>query len=275
MPGWKVENWITDSEVQEVSYSDYWANETHERSKPWYVVDGDFGKMERYLDEIGLLEDLAQCVNVLKLIRGNPLKGVGIDLAAGNLWAAPHLLRNNAIDRLYCLEYSRHRLLRHGTRVLEHYHVDQDRIVLVYGSFYNLNLPTDSVDFVFLSQALHHADDPDALLVEIGRVLKGDGVVIIIGEHCNNVFSGYLRYFAKLTVAATIPESIQRRMFGKTFRASKLFPKVCELFPPNPVLGDHYYTIGEYRSLFSKYGFDFRRLRRRGANFQSFVLFRR
>jgi len=44
-------------------------------------------------------------------------------------------------------------------------------------------LENNSVDFIFLCQAFHHADDPEKLIYEIRRVLKPDGIVIIIGEH--------------------------------------------------------------------------------------------
>jgi ubiquinone/menaquinone biosynthesis C-methylase UbiE len=85
-------------------------------------------------------------------------------MAAGNLWAVPRLLRLGTVDKIYCLEYSKHRLLQIGPAVLEYYGVPKERVVLALGSFYDLHLKNKSLDFVFMSQAFHHADDPNRLL---------------------------------------------------------------------------------------------------------------
>ena len=131
---WTVERWISDEDVSELEYSTYWNDEQAERDKPFDVLDDDFSKLERYLGEVGLVNDLTTCLSALS----TPLAGRGIDLAAGTLWAAPILLDAGAVERLYCLEYSRHRLLSIGPHVLQHYGVSPERVVLVYGSFYDL-----------------------------------------------------------------------------------------------------------------------------------------
>src|ERR1700729_497951 len=160
---WAVEHWISQDAVHQTGYSDYWNDEQAEREKPFYTTgDGDFAALEGYLRNVGLVDDANSCLRTL----ATPLHGHGIDLAAGTLWAAPLLLGAGPVQRLYCLEYSRHRLLKLGPRVLEHYDVDPERVVLIYGSFYDLHLNAGSLDFAFLSQAFHHADQPLALLAE-------------------------------------------------------------------------------------------------------------
>jgi len=265
---WAVEYWISEDAVQRTEYSDYWNDEQAEREKPFYTVDGDFSELERYLREVGLVDDVKSCLRTL----ATPLHGHGIDLAAGTLWAAPPLLGAGPVQRLYCLEYSKHRLLKLGPRVLEHYGVDPERVVLVYGSFYELHLDAGSLDFAFLSQAFHHADRPVALLGELHRVLKPGGVVIIIGEHVLRP-RGYALYGARACASLVLPRSAQRWLFGHELDVRlTMRPTAQDVMPTDRTLGDHAYSRRDYGALFSDAGFAMRTVRRPHSHYQSFVL---
>lgn len=268
---WNSEYWIPNSKISEIEYSAYWNDEEKEKNKEWYILDNNFAKMEHYLQKTGLPKDLMHCVDLLKDDAKRELGGVGIDLAAGNLWAAPYLFNLGRIDKLYCLEYSKHRLLKLGPKVLEHYNVPKENIILVLGSFYDLHLKDNSLDFVFLSQAFHHADKPDELLSEIHRVLKPNGIVII-GEHIINCRKAYFTYITKFVISAIVPSNVQKKLFGKTFQVKTLIPKLGELLSPDPVLGDHYYIDREYQFFFKKYGFKIKRIKNHRSKMQSFVL---
>lgn len=242
MNEWHAENWLSDSEIDEIEYSAYWNDEEKEKNKEWYILDGDFSKMERYLNKTGLPQDLRRCIEVLRTDFNRQIAGVGIDLAAGNLWAAPYLFNLGAVDKLYCLEYSRHRLLKIGAKVLEHYDVPNEKTVLVLGSFYDLHIGDNLIDFVFMSQAFHHADKPEQLLEEIRRVLKPHGVVIIIGEHIVAYRRAYIKHAIKFLISLLVPERVQKGLFNKTFDVKTLIAKPNQLIPTDPILGDHYYT---------------------------------
>lgn len=269
-----VESWIPESQSDEIDYYEYWNDEEIEKQKDWYYIgeDHDFARMEDALEKTGRLSDLNQCIDVLKTEFHHDLGGIGIDLAAGNLWAVPYILNNDAVKKLYCLEYSKHRLLKLGPRVLEHYKAPSDKVVLVHGSFYDLHLDDNSVDFVLLASAFHHAHQPHQLLSELDRVLKKDGVVIIIGEHIVKYWRSLFRHVAKLAISKCVPQRTQEKLFSRPPPTSKLFPNPSELFPPDPVLGDHYYTMNEYRAMVSKYRV--RHLRNKDSMYQSFVLVR-
>ena len=239
-----------------------------------YIIDVNFSKMEQYLKTTGLSQDLRQCLEVLRIDFNRQIAGVGIDLAAGNLWAAPCLLNDGTVNKLYCLEYSKHRLLKIGPAVLDHYGIPKEKVVLAIGSFYDLHIDDQSLDFVFMSQAFHHADDPKRLLEEICRVLKPDGLVIIIGEHIVHYRKAQIKYSVKFLISAFLPERLQKKLFGKTFTVKKLISSPKEIYAPDPVLGDHYYAGAEYKSMFSKYGFRMKHVRNHNAQFQSFVLVR-
>lgn len=266
-PSWTTEHWLNEAEVASIEYATYWNDVEAEREKPWNVAEGDFGQLESYLDEVGLPADLRACLTAL----GRPLGERGIDLAAGTLWAAPALLAAGPVERLYCLEFSRHRLLELGPRMLEHYEVAPERVVLAYGSFYDLHLDDDALDFAFLSQAFHHADRPDALLAELRRVLRPGGAAIIVGEHVLRP-RDYAVYGAR-ALASLAPQRMQARLLGEPVAVRRtLRPRARDLFPTDPVLGDHAYDQVDYARLFSRAGFTGRRVRRRNGHYQGFVL---
>lgn len=269
--GWHRENWIDPAVGGAVEYADYWNDEEVERGKDVFdVTDGNFTKIERHLADEGLLEDLVASIRVADRAFGARIKGVGIDLAAGSLWAARPLLDHGDVHRLYCLEYSRHRLFKLGPLVLAHYGIPADRVILAYGSFYDIKLPSAELDFALLAQALHHADEPVDLLRELARVLKPGGVALVIGEPvvtARQVLRYYLRMIARLLVP--------RRMLAGSSRFDvrlTLRPAGEDIAPTDPTLGDHYYRPREYRAMFEKAGFAAVRSRRRGEQHRSYVL---
>ena len=266
----KVERWLSPDALGAVEYSGYWNEPANETAKAFDIRNGDFTRMERYLDSVGLRADLQRCL--AELARdGRSLTGQGIDLAAGTLWAVPHLLRAD-VDRLYCVELSEHRLLTYGPRVLEHYRVDPARIVLAHGSFYDLKIESGTLDFAFMSQALHHADDASRLLSEVRRVLRPGGSVIIIGEHMVHL-ANRARYAAKAVLSAIAPRSRVVRGFEQPANLRRVFRlRGADLQRPDPVLGDHLYTHRDYREMFAAAGFAERRVQRRGAPYVGYVL---
>jgi SAM-dependent methyltransferase len=263
----RIEFWQSETELASVEFAGYWNDVEEERRKEWWIADGDFAKMEAYLDEQELNAQLDRVVEVAESL-GRPIRGQGADLAAGNLWAVPRLLAHGA-SRVYAVEYSRHRLLELGPMVLHHYSVPPTAVVLCHGSFYDLRLPDASLDFAFMSQAFHHAADPNAFLREVRRALRGDGVVLMIGEHVvDRSLPARIRN-AGVALASRVPARMQSTVFGRTIARR---PFRLERPAPDPVLGDHYYLSSEYRAMFAAAGFAATSVRDRAWPFQAFVL---
>lgn len=272
MSKWNFQRWVTDAQIDFLATADYWNDAEMEASKAWNILDGDFTKLELHLESLGLNRDLDTCMRVLDTQFARRVSGVGIDLAAGNLWAAPYLLKIPNVNQLFALEFSRHRLLKLGPALLDHYQVTADRITLVLGSFYDLQFDNASIDFVFMSSAFHHADDPGRLLREISRVLKRTGVVIIIGEQIVDVRKERLKHAIKFVISKTTPRILQLYLFGKLLSANSLIKSEAEIFKADSILGDQLYTDAEYASMFSTHGFTFKNIRNRKSQYQSFVL---
>ncbi len=273
IPAYPTEVWLADDD--RVEYSHYWNSELEEQKKPFWIIHGDFSRMERYLEEVGFVHQLEVCVSAAWERFGRRLHGTGCDLAAGVMWAEPHLLHLGAVDVIYCVECSRHRLLKIGPRVLAHYGVSPEKIVLVLGDFNRLRFPDCSLDFVFMSAAFHHSDNPGLLLREMKRVLKPDGLVIFIGEHIADLrWRHYLTQPAKFAISMCVPHWVQQRFLGRTLDTRRLLPDQREVFAVDTELGDHYYSRRQYDDLFSSAGFQYVRIRNRGLRSQSFVLVR-
>lgn len=273
MNNYNTELWLKEYDLTEIPYSQYWNDEQEEKKKDeWYsVMNGEFVKMEKHISDTGLLQDLKECINVLRVSYGRELCGVGIDLAAGVLWPAPYLFDKNNIKKLYMVEYSKHRLFELGPKVLDFYKVPKDKIVLALGNFYDIHLANSTVDFILLSSAFHHADKPDVLLSEINRVLKRNGVVIVIGEpiaHLDRVARHVLKYL----ISKIFTYSWQKRLFGRTVNVPRLFVRPEEPISIDEYLGDRLYTNSQYESLFVNNGFSFQRIRKTRSLYQSFLL---
>lgn len=252
----RIENWIDDSSLASITYAGYWNDEGIEQSKEaFWVVDGDFRPMDDYLARSQLVADIEHCVELLRT-RGLGLRGIGLDLAAGPLWAVPILFRLGEIEHLTCVEISKHRLLRIGPLVLDHYGAPKDRVTLAYGSFYDLRVPKDSADFALLNQAFHHAAEPMRLLAEMRRVLRPDGVVLMVGEHRRtSKLRQDLTHSARY-IAGSLPATIQKAMRGRCVaRPPTLVARGPDIFPPDELLGDHYYLDRDYRRMFRAAGF--------------------
>lgn len=267
---YKLEEWLSDAE--KIEYSDYWNDESLEMSKEWWILDGNFSKMEVYLEKINAVAQMTACIQVAQKCFKQTLSGIGVDLAAGALWATPHLLRLGA-QKIYSVEYSRHRLLKIGPAVLRHYQVETAQVMLALGDFHRLNIPDSALDFVFMSQAFHHSETPRKLLAEVRRVLKPQGIVIITGEHITRPsFFAYIRQPLRFIAAKILSSALQKKIFGKELLQYELWLGQGDFFAKDKTLGDHYFTAAQYRRLFTQHGFEHINLQQADWDSQAFVL---
>ena len=194
-----------------------------------------------------------------------PLEGVGASLGCGVSWLESDLLsKRSEIEQMYLVEMSEHRIFELSPIVLDSYGIDESRVRLCAGSFYDVRLEDHTLDFLILYAAFHHADDVDRLLTEMRRLLKPDGVVLIAGEH----------YFGPRAISNRALGHLARYVLDwKGYRAGKrLFPSWNTLVPISEVKGDRHRPLNEYRRLFSKHGFDHMGLINRNLSLRGFVL---
>ena len=107
-----------------------------------------------------------------------------LELGAGSCWLGSELSKIQAVEKVYCLDISKHILSNVAPAVLNHLQADPKKIQLVIGDFNELYFPDQSFDFIVMDQTLHHIPQKDfhAVMAEIRRVLKDIGKVVAVRE---------------------------------------------------------------------------------------------
>jgi ubiquinone/menaquinone biosynthesis C-methylase UbiE len=230
---------MTDEEVTQIFSAAYWNDVEEEQKKSFFWVEGGaYDRCLEYLESTKLLAEYQRAESFIRDLRRGGL--VVADLAAGIGWTSALLSKIDQVGTVHSVEISRHRLERLFPHCVEMLDADATKIHRYLGSFYDLRFPAASIDVVFLCHAFHHADNPLKLLDECARVLKSDGRIIVVGEH-------------RIRAAA-----IARRFLSLLLRERKLITDFREMFPPDPVLGDHYYRHRDYQAFFAALGYGVR-----------------
>lgn len=238
--------WLEKSELHVIESSAYWNNETYDDDQEFDVRTGNVTRMRNYLRTSKLQEGFEKAIVESEKWLGQPIGGIGVDVAAGACWAAGFLSRKPTIQRLYAVDISLHRLRDLAPSVCSALGAEPGKIFRTVGNFYHLNLADESCDFSLMSQAFHHAEYPHRLLLECRRVLRPGGVILVIGERPIDrldILGRWLRNSVKrLMPLATL----------KTAPVRGLFPAFNELFPTDRVLGDHFYQRRDYQAVFKE-----------------------
>jgi ubiquinone/menaquinone biosynthesis C-methylase UbiE len=226
----EVQPWLSESRLSEIYTASYWNNIEAEKQKEWWVEDGDYQKCHRYLERSGLMREYEQAEAFIRDIPRTDLRVA--DLAAGMGWTSALISKISNVAEVHAVEISRHRIERLFPHSIHMFSGRADKVHRYLGSFYDLQFEAHSMDVVFLSHAFHHANRPLQLIVECDRVLKPGGRIIVAGEH----EIGW--------------RTITRRFLSLLLRQRKVITDFRRLFPPDPVLGDHYYRYSDYCLLF-------------------------
>jgi ubiquinone/menaquinone biosynthesis C-methylase UbiE len=241
---YKKSYWIEKSELSKIPTSKYWNDKAIEATKIWSIPNNDFELFEEKFLSKGLFQQFNELTNDIDFTGTT-----GASLASGNCILESFIINSsdNKIKKLYCFEMSEHRIHYYAPKILNHYNINPNNVELCLGSFYDLKLTDNTLDFIVLCQAYHHADDPKRLLKEIHRVIKDAGYLIIIGEHF---------FDFKIVFKKSIKHIIKFILDYNDFRKDRNFmPKWSDSFPPSITKGDIHYSKNEYMNTFSLEGF--------------------
>lgn len=261
---YQIFQWNDKSELKKIDTYKYWNDESEEGRKAWDIRDGNFKKLEKHISNIGLKDDLLRALK-LSGLRNKKIMLRGIELGGGVCWSAPYLFRQLSISEMEFLEFSEHRIMKIAPLILQHYDIPSDKVKLILGSFYETKCPNESMDFILLSQAFHHATDVERLLKEIYRILRKEGVVIIIGEHyCNAKY-----------VFQCMQERIIDYITGNFNSDKIMLYKQSGCIGLDARLGDRYYSIWSYARMFHKFHFECKRLKLSRKESLGFILWKK
>jgi ubiquinone/menaquinone biosynthesis C-methylase UbiE len=251
----EIVEWLTQDEIRHIDSSMYWNDVDIEKEKDWWIESAQDKKLMMYLKQDTNLErgflDLVEYAEAL----GHGLKGLVLDLAAGTCWTSAIASKISGVQKVISVDISRHRLEIIAPLVFEQCKADTEKITRVLGSFYEIKMGDNSVDCVILMEAFHHAFDVNKLILEIRRVLKPKGIVLISGEH----IMANKDYF-KIIISNLIKKAIfvfkVHKLLNKYFGKEIVEPKKIVAFPVDEAAGDHVYPLKFYANIFNKYGFE-------------------
>ena len=171
------------------------------------------------------------------------IHGTGIDLGGGIGCISSTLARRNAVDKIYCVELVEDAVkLCHTIVKQEILKEEKHKVISVIGDYDNLELEDNSIDFAVSWDSMHHSIDPIKTFKECKRVLKKNGVFIIVDRAHNN----------------STPDSEIERMLNITydqeFLAKNYRPKDTILTRRQN--GEHEYRFFEWKKFFKESGFD-------------------
>ena len=171
------------------------------------------------------------------------IHGTGIDLGGGIGCISSTLAKRNAVDKIYCVELVEDAVkLCHTIVKQEILKEEKHKVISVIGDYDNLELEDNSIDFTVSWDSMHHSIDPIKTFKECKRVLKKNGVFIIVDRAHNN---------------STSDSEIERMLnitYDQEFLAKNYRPKDTILTRRQN--GEHEYRFFEWKKFFKESGFD-------------------
>ena len=230
----ELEVWIDKKDIDNIYTSKYWNNVEEEKKKEWWIKDEKDTIVIDYLKESGLKEEFELVLSNIEV------KGKILDVAAGTCWTSAELSKYDTVSQIDAVEFSYHRINELAYKTISSLGGDHKKINRILGSFYDIKRDDETYDMIILSQAYHHAQYPLKLFHECDRVLKKGGYIVIIGEHI----------IGKKRVVKRFIKNILKGKFH--------FDIFKEFYNHRDPLGDHFYTINDYKFTFYAYGYDYK-----------------
>ena len=189
--------------------------------------------------------DSSEVEKTVKLIPNiyDKIKGIGIDLGGGVGCISSTLAKNPNVEKIFCVELVEDAVKLCQPIVKKQILKDQyEKVVSVVGDYNFLELPDNSVDFAISWDAMHHSQDPVITLQECKRVLKKNGIFIIIDRaHNNSTPDEEIERILNITYDEEFLKKNYRRLDEKLTRKEN---------------GEHEYRFYEWKEFFQKSGFE-------------------
>lgn len=165
---------------------------------------------------------------------------VAADIGAGVCWPSAILATHPKVRLVYAVEPSVNRL-KHAHFVIKHFGIES-KIKIIRGTFLEPNIP-EKVDLILLCGSLHHCYDEDLteLFLNMKRLLKSDGTILITNEH----YIDWIWVFKRLL------------SYAKHFtdRTKLYFYPLNKLRAPDPIGGNHWRFRKELEAVLKEHGF--------------------
>lgn len=173
------------------------------------------------------------------------LEGAGLELGCGSALFSISMLGHDSERKIQAIitveaakEYVETMI---GRSVLEFLTRDQETVIPALGTFEQLNLDDNSLDFILQFEALHHAQDPYKPPIESFRILKPGGYFISVDRSWPDGTTRNSR------------EDLLNHVYEEEWLINKGFPTDKPFSRRDN--GEHEYTDSEWISFFKSAGF--------------------
>ena len=170
-----------------------------------------------------------------------------LDMGSGGGWLSAFLSLFPSVKKIYALDSSKFFLHNMMPMILKKMRANQKKITPIEGLFTPILLKSNSLDIVVASSSLHHADNLEQALKEIRRVLKKDGLLVVLNETPGSA----IRHFLRVLKASIM---IFKHLLFKNYKSISPTISSCSyLYDPN--LGDKAYPLWYWKKAFQESGF--------------------
>ncbi|TSC89033.1 MAG: Uncharacterized protein G01um10142_540 [Parcubacteria group bacterium Gr01-1014_2] len=112
-----------------------------------------------------------------KFLKGK-IRGVGLEVGSGPGTLSSVLAKRDSVEKMYAVEVCRPIVELLMPKVAGYVLGSREsKVIGAIGSFDNIELPDESIDFIFDFFSLHHSDNLEKTLKECNRVLKKGGFI--------------------------------------------------------------------------------------------------
>ena len=170
-----------------------------------------------------------------------------LDLGCGGGWLTGYLSKLESVSTIYALDSSKYFLSDMMPEIVMLMGGRQEKIVPIEGLFTPLMFGDGALDVVVASSVLHHADSLEAVLREIKRVLKSDGLLVVLNE----TPSSGIRHILSLSKAFL--KILLNALFHNYKSVSASISSCGYLY--DPLLGDRDYPLWYWREALTRSGF--------------------
>ena len=174
----KIENWHSGNDNTILSASESGTNnrakvEIDALTNPRNGTYQDKNKINSKIDKIYHYNHTL--FKKAQIYIGQEYKGVVMDLGAGRGTCSAIMTSYPEVQKVYAVEYAKTMLEEIFPYAMKRVGGDMDKMVLCHGSFNNLKVPNNSVDYVVEGGSFHHSEDIIKTIEETFRVLRPGG----------------------------------------------------------------------------------------------------
>lgn len=167
------------------------------------------------------------------------LKGTGVDLGGGIGLLSSTIAKKKQVKQIYCVEIVKNAVIHCQPIIKKKVLNNQsNKVISVIGSFDELNLKNNSIDFCVAWDSMHHSRNIIKTLKEARRVLKKGGKIIIVDRGHDD---------------ETPNKEINRMLnivYSKSFLKENFLPKNKIL--TRKMNGENEYRFFEWKNFFKK-----------------------